>query len=198
MTFVLGLTGGIATGKSTVSRYFQQKGIPLVDADLGAREVMQPGHTAYQKTVEQFGEKVLKEDRTLDRKILGQIVFSDQEKLQKLNAIVQSDIFEWISSQKKRYVASGAPLVVLDIPLLYEAGYERLVDGVMVVWTDRDRQLHRLMRRDDLSKEEATSRIASQASMDEKMERADVLIDNNGPVEHTLKQVESWLLENGY
>lgn len=198
MTFVLGLTGGIATGKSTVSRYFKQKGIPLVDADLGAREVMQPGHTAYQKTVEQFGEKVLKEDRTLDRKILGQIVFSDQEKLQKLNAIVQSDIFEWISSQKKRYVASGAPLVVLDIPLLYEAGCEQLVDGVMVVWTDRDRQLHRLMRRDDLSKEEATSRIASQASMDEKMERADVLIDNNGPVERTLKQVESWLLENGY
>ncbi|EXJ22902.1 Dephospho-CoA kinase [Alkalibacterium sp. AK22] len=198
MTYVLGLTGGIATGKSTVSRFFQQKGIPLVDADRGAREVMQPGCSAYLKTVDQFGEEILNKDRTLNRKALGAIVFSNKKKLDKLNAIVQADIFEWILGQMHEHIAAGAPLVVLDIPLLYEAGYEEIVDGVMVVWTDKDCQLKRLMNRDGLSREEAAGRIAAQAPLNEKIQKADVLIDNNGTIDSTQRQVESWLTENGY
>lgn len=198
MTFVLGLTGCIATGKSTASNFFKNRSIPVVDADKGAREVMKPGHTAYKKVVKLFGETIVNDDGTIDRKKLGSIVFNDQKKLSALNGIVHKDIYKWIQEQKDSYIREGHPLIVLDIPLLYESGVDFGADEIMVVATDRITQIERLMKRDNLSKNDALSRILSQESIDSKVDKADVVIDNNGTLEDTYHQLNAWLSQKGY
>ncbi|MCC5895149.1 MAG: dephospho-CoA kinase [Alkalibacterium sp.] len=198
MAFILGLTGGIATGKSAASAFFKKRNIPVVDADIGARVVMEPGNRAYQKAVELFGSQIVNKDKTINRRKLGSIVFNDKDKMDQLNAIVRKDIFNWIRSEKQAYIDAGHPLIVLDIPLLFEAGYESEVDEIMVITTDETTQLERLMSRDQISKTEALSRISSQQPMDSKRDRADSIINNNGTIEETHEQLDNWLTEKGY
>lgn len=198
MTFILGLTGGIATGKSTVGRFFESQGIPVVDADKGARQVMEPGQAAYHDVVKTFGQEILTKDGTIDRTRLGAIVFNDPAKLSKLNETVHSHVLNWIKEEKDKLIKAGHPLVVLDIPLLYEIGFENEVDAVMVIYVDPETQLKRLMKRDNLSENEAQIRIAAQASIDSKAEKADIVIDNRGGIDETENQLRTWLDNNGY
>ena len=198
MTHVLGLTGGIASGKSTVSRHFKKSGFPVIDADLIAREVMQPDEPAYLKVVDYFGKEIVNADRSIDRKRLGDIVFNDDEKLRHLNDLVHEIIFSEIMNKKKTLSKQEHSLIVLDIPLLYETGYDKYVDEVMVIYTDFTTQLTRLKQRDQLTEEEARNRIASQEPLETKRIKADVIIDNNGSVRQTIRQVDDWLTEKGY
>ena len=196
MTFILGLTGGIATGKSTVSRYLAEKGYPIVDADLIARRVVEPETEGLAKIVAHFGQEIIKKDGSLDREKLGALVFSQPEKRLTLNAILSQYIRRAIEEETAALVNEKHPLVVLDIPLLYEAGYESDCDAVMVVYTTVEEQLKRLMMRNQLTEEEALNRIASQESIEDKKMRADSVIDNNGARDQTYEQVETWLKNN--
>ncbi|WP_028274164.1 dephospho-CoA kinase [Atopococcus tabaci] len=195
---IIGLTGGIASGKSTVSEIFKEYGFPVIDADLGAREVVKKGSKGLQRIRAYFGEKVLFPDGTLNRSELGKEVFSDETKREALNQMLAQDIREWIEQQTKQALEEGVPLVVLDIPLLFEAGYDQKTDKTMVVFVDEDIQLERLIRRNGMTREEALNRIHAQMPLKEKMTRADYLIDNNGTIKETKKQVEDWLQKQGF
>lgn len=193
MTFLLGLTGGIASGKSTISRYFSEKSIPVIDADIVARQVVEPGEIGLRRIVNTFGEDVLQDSGELNRKKLGQIIFNDDQKRTQLNDMLSELIRENILSQIKHYQSKNASLIVLDIPLLFEGRYDSIVDEVMVSYIPREVQLTRLMARDNLSKEDALKRINSQMSLDKKKELADVVINNTGNIDKTLQQVNAWL-----
>ena len=170
MGFVLGLTGGIATGKSTVVKTFREYGFPIVDGDEVAREIVEIGQPALTAIEAEFGEEVLLENGELDRKKLGQIIFSHPEKRQVLDQLLDPFLRKAIlakiiaSKQKSR-------LVVVDIPLLFEAGYTDNIDEIATVYVPEDIQLQRLMQRDDLSEVEAKKRIASQWPIEEKKEK---------------------------
>lgn len=195
MTKILGLTGGIASGKSTVSAYFASLNVPIIDADLVARKVMRADSPALLAIREEFGTEVLLENGELDRKTLGELIFASPEKRNRLNEIVQGRIRAEIKRQLTEYQKKNPPLIILDIPLLYEEHYENLVDEVMVVYVDADVQKSRLRNRNkELTEEEALNRILSQMPLLEKAELADVLIDNNGTIEQTRVQVQDWLL----
>ncbi|WP_086444290.1 dephospho-CoA kinase [Candidatus Enterococcus lemimoniae] len=197
MTMILGLTGGIATGKSTVVKVFKELGFPVVDADVIAREVVEVGRPGLAKIVSTFGTEMLQPDRSLDRKKLGALVFSDEEKRQKLNALLSPFLREAILSQieKKKDQAS---LVVVDIPLLYEGGYENDMDQVAVVYVPETIQLDRLMERDHLTEQEAWQRINSQLSIEQKKQKADIVFDNQKTIQETKKLVENWVLNNHF
>lgn len=196
MTYILGLTGGIATGKSTVSRYFSDKGYAVVDADVVARRVVEPGTEGLANIVAHFGTEIIQKDGTLNREKLGVMIFSDAEKRETLNNLLSAQIRRTIMADTETLVNANQPLIVLDIPLLYEAGYETHCDAVMVVYTTEAVQLERLMARNNLTEEEALNRIASQEPIETKKDRADIVIDNNGPLNHTYEQVETWLKNN--
>lgn len=197
MTKILGLTGGIATGKSTVSKFFSDLNIPIVDADLVAREVMKAGSPAVLEIKKQFGEEVLLKNGEINREYLGELIFSSPDKRKKLNEIVQDKIREAMETEKEKLLETEPALLVLDIPLLYEESYETEVDEVMVVYVDADVQKARLLKRNtDLSEEDALNRIYSQMPLKEKVKRADVVINNNGTIEETLTQVKNWLEDN--
>ncbi|MER2063038.1 MAG: dephospho-CoA kinase [Alkalibacterium sp.] len=198
MPHILGLTGGIASGKSTVSRYLKELGFPVVDADVIARAVMEIDEPAYKKVTEFFGTAILNPDRSINRQLLGEIVFNDSEKLSLLNTLVQKEIFRAIMKKKAELSSSEHDLIVLDIPLLYEAGYDKVVDEVMVVYVDYETQLNRLKKRDQLTEAAAVKRIEAQESLEAKKVKADVLIDNTGTVEQTKNQIDSWLTKNDY
>ena len=197
MTFILGLTGGIASGKSTVSRYFSELGYPVIDADIVAREVVKPGTPGLEKVVTAFGKTILTDADELNRKKLGQLVFGDVLKRKKLDAVLDGEIRQAIDKAIEDYKLKNAPLVVVDIPLLYEADYESLMTKVMVVYVPEEIQLKRLMVRNELSQEEASQRINSQISIDIKKARADFVIDNTGSKEQTKEQVLDWLDKKG-
>lgn len=194
MSLVLGLTGGIASGKSTVSRYFKSLEVPIVDADLIAREVMKAGSPTVSTIRKQFGDEVILDNGEIDRKRLGKIIFASSEKREQLNSIVQATIRTEILNQKNKLVAEKYPLVVLDVPLLYEESFEQAVDLVMVVYVDVEIQKERLLKRNpELLEIEAENRIQSQMPLDKKAALADVVIDNNGAIEETIKQVNNWV-----
>ncbi|MEI3606025.1 dephospho-CoA kinase [Pseudogracilibacillus sp. SE30717A] len=197
MTLIIGLTGSIGTGKSLISNQFRKLNIPVVDADLIAREVVEPGQKAYTKIVETFGEDILHDDDTLDRKALGNIVFNDQEKRKKLNAIIHPAIRKEMLKQRDEYVQQGELCVVLDIPLLYESGLTHYVDKVIVVFVEPEVQVKRIISRDNSTEEEARSRINSQIPVADKVNKADAVIDNNGSKEESYKQLEDILKQWG-
>lgn len=196
MAFILGVTGGIATGKSTVVDVFRKAGVPIVDGDLIAREIVEPGQPALKALVAAFGEEILTEDR-LNRKKLGEIVFNDPAKRQLLDRLLDGYLRGAITDQIKD-AAKTAPLVVADIPLLYEADYQQYMDQVAVVYIPKELQLTRLMQRDHLTKEAALQRMKSQLSIEEKRQKADFLFDNQGTREETRQQVLRWLAEKGF
>lgn len=192
MSFILGITGSIATGKSTVVNIFKQYGFSVVDADIIAREVVEPNTAGLKKVVETFGSSVLCSDGSLNRKQLGQIIFSDTKKRQALNALLAPFLQEAIIEQIKRASAVSS-LVIADIPLLYEAGYDKYMDQVAVVFIPEDLQVQRLMKRDRITKKEAQKKVASQLSIEEKKKRADIIFDNQESLSSIRQQIFSWL-----
>ncbi|MDR4935978.1 dephospho-CoA kinase [Rossellomorea marisflavi] len=193
MANIIGLTGGIASGKSTVSAFLQDKGYTIIDADLAARMVVEVGQPAYLAIVEAFGKGILQENGQIDRAGLGAIIFNDQTKRNLLNGIVHPAVRSMMLSHKDEAIESGKQTVIMDIPLLFESDLTWMVDRTIVVTVEEDVQLSRLMKRNELTEEEAASRISSQLPLREKAEKADAVIDNNGSVEDTLKQVEELL-----
>ncbi|EAF2520007.1 dephospho-CoA kinase [Listeria monocytogenes] len=189
----IGLTGSVATGKSTVSNMIQQAGIPLVDADIAARKVVEPGTEGLKEIVAYFGEEILLADGTLDRAKLGEIIFKDKEKREKLNEITHPRVKDYMLEARERFFRSGEELVFFDIPLLFESHLESLVDQIVVVWTAPETELKRLMERNNLTKEDALRRIESQMGIDEKARKADFVIDNNESLEKTQKQVYTFI-----
>ena len=192
MTKILGLTGGIAMGKSTISNFLRDKGIPIVDADETAHAVLEFKAVKVQ-LVKAFGTPILNEQKQVDRKQLGEIVFGESKKLGELNQIVQPVIRQEIIRQLKSFTTE--PVVVLDAPVLFEQGYETLVDCIMVVSTTPAEQLRRLMERDHLTREDAQKRIDAQMPIEIKQKKADVTIDSSGSIEATQKQVIEWLVK---
>lgn len=201
MTLVIGLTGSIGTGKSMIASKMAELGLPIVDADLIARQVVEPGKAAYQKIVESFGETILHEDKTLNRPALGEIVFSDQRKRQALNEIIHPAIRAEMLKQRDAYVADNLPAVVMDIPLLFESKLTHYVDKIIVVSVSEETQLKRVMARDESTEEAALKRINSQIPVKEKAEQADAVIDNNGTREASYEQLfeilQDWGIELG-
>ncbi|MFD3257918.1 dephospho-CoA kinase [Paenibacillus lentus] len=194
----IGLTGGIATGKSTVSQMLVKRGAVLIDADVIAREVMEPGHPVLSAVQKRFGAAVINEDGTLNRKKLGEIVFSDPEERKALNDITHPAIRAEMRKRMADYEAAQPErLVVVDIPLLYESGLETLFEQVMVVYVPREIQLSRLMQRDDLTLEQAEARIRAQMDIERKKERADILIDNSLGMDKTESQIEDFWRNKG-
>lgn len=197
MGFVLGLTGGIATGKSTVVKTFREYGFPIVDGDQVAREIVEIGQPALAAIEAEFGKEVLLPDGGLDRKKLGQIIFTHPEKRQVLDQLLdpflRKAILEKIIARKHE-----SRLVVVDIPLLFEAGYTDNIDEIATVYVPEDIQLQRLMQRDDLSEVEAKKRIASQWPMEEKKAKSQIIFDNQGTIAETKAQVVAWLKTQQY
>lgn len=185
----IGLTGSVATGKSTVSNMIQQAGIPLVDADIAARKVVEPGTDGLAEIVAYFGKGILLTDGTLNRPKLAEQIFRNKEKREKLNEITHPQVKEYMLAERKRYFEAGEKVVFFDIPLLFESHLESLVDQIIVVWTTPETELKRLMERNNLTKKDALARINSQMGIDEKAKKADFVIDNNESLEKTQKQV---------
>jgi len=184
-----GLTGGIATGKTTVANLFREKGIYIIDADLIAKEVVKKGMPAWRMIKEEFGDEILREDGELDRKKLGSIVFSSKEKIQKLNSIVHPFVRERMMEEIERAISMEKD-ILLDIPLLFENGIHQWFRPVILVYAPLEVQIERLMKRDGLSREECEKRIRAQMSIEEKKKLADYIIDNSSDISKTKRQVE--------
>ncbi|SFB24733.1 dephospho-CoA kinase [Lentibacillus halodurans] len=195
MTLVIGLTGSIASGKSTVSSMFDDFNIPVIDADKISREVVMPGEKAYSQIVDTFGETILRGDKSIDRKKLGAIVFGNEEKRKQLNAIVHPAVRGKMLKKRDNYVGTGVKSVVLDIPLLFESKLTHFADKTVVVYVDEQVQLERLMERDGCSEKEAYQRINAQLPVKKKAELADAVIDNNRSKRNAYQQLETLLRE---
>lgn len=193
MTFVLGLTGGIASGKSLVTSIFLKEKIPVVDGDLVSRKIVKKNSPALKEIVAYFGEDILQADGTLNRKILGKRVFAKKELLQKLNDIMDPYLRNAFLQEINEAKEKNIPLIVLDIPLLYEENYDQYCEKVMVVWVPENIQKNRLMKRDQLTEIEAEKRMASQLSLNEKKRLGDIIIDNSATKRKTEEQVLKWL-----
>lgn len=187
---VLGLTGGIGSGKSFVASILSELGAEVIDADQLARQVVEPGQPALAEIVTAFGPQMLRPDGHLDRARLASLVFADATARQKLDAITHPRIRERMREEVEAR-AQRPGLLILDIPLLYESGREGTVEKVIVVWVDRTTQLQRLIGRDGLDTGQAEQRLAAQLPLDEKRSRADEVIDNSGTPEQTRRQVEA-------
>mgnify|MGYP003447644128 FL=1 len=190
MKKIIGLTGGIASGKSTVSNWLLSQGYPVVDADIAARKVVEPGMPALEKIRKAFGDDVLLPDGTLDRKRLGSIIFANEEKRQTLNAIVHPAVREWMRQETERAFGEGASIVIMDIPLLFESKLTHMVEETILVYVTKETQLKRLMERDGYMEADALARIHAQMPIDEKKELADYIVDNNGPLSETIEQMK--------
>ena len=178
--FKIGLTGGIASGKSTVLTYFKDKGIPYIDADIVAREVVEPGTEGLKAIVDTFGSHVLHDDGTLNREALGAIVFHNEEKRQLLNSCLKTHIRNRIMELTSQYEPGNTPILIYDIPLLIEGEWYTMMDEVWLVYVNETTQIERLMSRNGYTREDALARINSQMRLDDKCAYADIIIDNNG------------------
>ena len=192
---IVGLTGGISSGKSTVSSYLKQLKIPVIDADEVARKVVEPNSQGAREIRKTFGSDVFEEDGSLNRQKLGALIFSNAENRQKLDDLLQPLIKIMILDEIEEYRQKGETMIVLDLPLLFEKHYEKLCEEIIVVYVPRELQLERLMKRNQYTKQEALSRINSQLSIEEKRKRATVLLDNQGTIQQLYHQVEQWLVE---
>ena len=188
---VIGITGGIASGKSTVSDYIRSKGYPVLDADIYARKVVEPGSEGLKEIVEAFGEAALNEDGTMNRQYVGSLIFNDKEKRDILNGITHPKIRQMMNDERDFYLKTTH--VFQDIPLLFENGLEGQMDEITVVYVERDVQTERLMSRNELSESEAISRIESQMSLEDKKARATVVFDNTETRETLYKQIDEFL-----
>ena len=186
----VGLTGGIACGKSLVAAWFREREIPVVDDDLAARDAVAPGTPTLDAIVEEFGAEVLAADGSLDRPALGRIVFAEDARRRRLMEITHPAIGALVAERLQEAVGSGAPMVVYESALLVENGAAEAWRPLIVVRATRDAQVRRLAKRNGFSTDEALDRIRSQMSVDEKAARADHVIDNDGTIDHLRDQCE--------
>lgn len=186
---IIGLTGGIGSGKSTVSDILKEQGIPVVDGDRIAREVVEPHRPAYDEVVRVFGTEVLQQDGTLNRKHIGEIVFSDPEKLSMLNSITHKEIYRVILERLESLKETGTTLVFLDVALLFETGFDQLTDRVWVVDAPDAVRVERIQKRDGLREEEILKRIQSQMSREMRNTKGDLVLDNSKGREELKAQI---------
>ncbi|KXZ40180.1 dephospho-CoA kinase [Alkalithermobacter thermoalcaliphilus JW-YL-7 = DSM 7308] len=190
---VIGLTGSIGSGKSTVSNLLIEKGFKIIDADKIAKEILNKGTDAFFEVIQFFGEEILDENKDIDRKKLASIVFSDDEKLRKLNAITHPKIKKAIKDKIDYYREKNIDKIFLDAPLLIEANLTYMVDFVLLIICNYDIQVKRIMNRDNITKEEAKQRIKAQMSVEEKKKYADYIIDNSYTIDKLKDDVEMFL-----
>jgi dephospho-CoA kinase len=189
MTLIIGLTGGIASGKSTVSNMLKELDITVIDADVEARMAVEKGEPAYLKIIEAFGREILLDNGEIDRQKLGGIIFHQEEKRLLLNQIVHPEVRKRMLSQIEAAKQNKETVIVLDIPLLFESKLTFMADKTLLVYVDKETQVMRLMNRNQLSLEDAKARINSQMPLSEKVKLADAVINNNGSIEETKKQL---------
>ena len=192
MVRIIGITGGIASGKSTVTEFLRQQGYQVIDADQVVHELQEPGERLYQALLSAFGPAILQEDGRLDRPKLGAMIFGNPELLAQSSQIQNQIIHEELAGRRD-LLEEMEDIFFMDLPLLFELQYEDWFDQIWLVDVTEETQLSRLMTRNGLSQEEAEKRIAAQLSLREKRKRADVLIDNNGPREATRQQIRDAL-----
>jgi dephospho-CoA kinase len=187
---VVGLTGGIASGKSTVSALLKERCYMVLDADEFARDVAKPHTAGWQEIWEVFGEEYFHPDGSLDRSRLAETIFRDATARHRLNEIIHPKVLALIESRIQESRNRGESLVIVDVPLLFEVGWDKQVDKVVVVYVKPEIQLARLLERDNLTLEEAQNRIAAQLPLSLKAQQADYVIDNSGSLEDTSRQVD--------
>ncbi|CEL90765.1 dephospho-CoA kinase [Streptococcus sanguinis] len=192
MVRIIGITGGIASGKSTVTEFLRQQGYQVIDADQVVHELQEPGERLYQALLSTFGSAILQEDGRLDRPKLGAMIFGNPE-LMARSSQIQNQIIREELAGRRDMLAETEDTFFMDFPLLFELQYEDWFDQIWLVDVTEETQLSRLMSRNALSQEEAEKRIAAQLSLREKRKRADVLIDNNGSLEETRQQIHDAL-----
>lgn len=197
MPKVIGLTGGIASGKSTVSELLSVFGFKVVDADKAAREAVKKGSKGLAQVREVFGDEAIDENGEMNRRYMGDLVFNHPEKRLELNAIIHPIVRDIMEEEKQEYLKQGYN-VIMDIPLLFENELENTVDEVWVVYTSESIQMDRLMQRNNLSLEDAKGRVYSQISIDKKSRMADHVIDNLGDKLELKQNLERLLEEEGY
>lgn len=185
---LIGLTGGIGSGKTLVANFLKEFGAIVIDTDEIAREIVNPGEEAYFEIVETFGKDILLPNKEIDRKKLGEMIFSSEDARQKLNAICHPRIMKEVAKRVSQY--SPNDIIFLVVPLLIEEKMQSFVDKIWLVKADKEIQLERILKRDNLTPQEAQARINSQMPTQEKEKFADVIIDNNGSFDNTKKQVE--------
>jgi dephospho-CoA kinase len=194
MALIIGLTGGIVSGKSTVARMFKDLGAKIVDADKLGHKVILPQETAWKRIIEIFGKDILQKDQTINREKLGKIVFANQNLLKKLNKITHPEIIKLIKKEislAKNDSKEEKKILIIDAALIYETKIDRLMDKIIVVYLDEEEQLKRLIKRNNLSEKEALQKIKSQIPLKEKIEIADYVIDNSNSLDKTKEQVET-------
>jgi dephospho-CoA kinase len=189
---LIGVTGGIATGKSTVDRMLAAHGAVVIDADEVARDVVRPGEPALDEVIARFGRGVIRPDGSLDRARLGDIVFADPGARDDLERITHPRITELIGKRIAAALAGSAPLVAVDIPLLFENAREAIFEGVLLVYAPRELQIERLRERNGLDEAASLQRLAAQLPIDEKRDRATWVIDNSGDLDATSGAVDRW------
>lgn len=188
-TMVVGLTGGIASGKSTVDGMFEDIGIPVICLDKLAHEVVKPGSPALVEIRELFGDRVIAEDGSLDRAAVAELVFQDEKRRKELEAVIHPKVAEEKNRRTLEYFRQGHPIVIVDVPLLYEVKWEKSCDCVIVVYVPRETQEERLTQRDGMSEDEVKKRLDAQFPIEEKRKRADYVIENTGTLDDTRRQV---------
>ncbi len=188
---LLGITGGIATGKSVVAEMFRECGAFIIDSDLLSRKIVQPEEPAWKEIISYFGELVLLEDKSLNRKLLSEIVFSDPEKRKKLEEYTHPRIHEEMIREIQNYLLKDPEAIIaVIVPLLFEVRWDSLFHKTLLVYAPKEIQLQRLIARDKISRERALQIIHSQMPIEEKKQYADFIIDNSGNLEETRAQVE--------
>jgi dephospho-CoA kinase len=198
MAMIIGLTGGIASGKSTVSEMLKNWGIPVIDADIEARLAVEPGEEAYGQILNHFGKSILYEDGSINRARLGEIIFNNEGERMILNEIVHPAVRKRMAEKQEIAQSKGESMIIMDIPLLFESELRSTVDRTLLVYVDEEIQLQRLMARNNYTKEEAVARIQSQMPLIEKKKLADAVIDNNGSIQQTKSQLTNILKQWGY
>lgn len=188
---VIGLTGGIASGKSTASDYIRSLGFEVLDADIYARKVTEKDSAGYRKIIDVFGMGILDEDKEIDRRKLGEIIFNDPEERKKLNNISHPEIRRMMNADQDEFIKHNH--VFLDIPLLFENGLDKKCDITITVYVTKDVQMERLTARNELTEKEAASRVDSQMSLDEKKNLSDHVFDNNGDQKELYNQIDQFV-----
>ncbi len=187
MSLIVGLTGGIASGKSTISKMFQEEAIPVIDTDNIAHTLLKHNKTIYTSIVDSFGEEVLTPSKEINRNKLGKIVFKDKEKRELLNKIVHPKVKERVFKEIDHYKGLGEAMIVVDVPLLFEASFDTIMDKTIVVYAKRSDQIDRLKSRENIDEAFAKQKIKSQMPLSKKKELADYCIDNTKSILETRK-----------
>ena len=195
--YIIGITGGIACGKSTVSNEISKYGARIINADSMIHWLMTPNEEIFNAYVNHFGKNILNEEGLIDRKKVASIVFNDETQLKWINDTTHPILLKHVRERLVKYQKIGTPLVVLDVPLLFEAGWNKYCDEVWVIYLNPEKQIQRLINRNNMTEEEATSRIKAQLNNDEKIRKADVVIDNSLSIKFTRKKIKN-LIQNRF